>query len=103
MNKCPVERCLKVLKNKWTIFIVRDLLGGEKRFGELKKSINGVTKKVLSESLKHLENHNIVKRWSNNTFPLVVIYSLTPLGLSLKKILDDLAQWYIDNESELNF
>ncbi|AOG60893.1 MarR family transcriptional regulator [Spiroplasma helicoides] len=103
MNKCPVETSLKVLKNKWTIFIVRDLLTGEKRFGELKKSINGITTKVLSESLKHLESYNIVKRWSNDTFPLVVVYSLTPLGLSLKQILDALTQWFIDNEKEINF
>nr|WP_020834309.1 helix-turn-helix domain-containing protein [Spiroplasma taiwanense] len=55
MNECPVEFSLSILKNKWTIFIIRELLVSEKRFNELKRNLSGISKKVLIQTLKHLE------------------------------------------------
>ncbi|QGS52389.1 winged helix-turn-helix transcriptional regulator [Spiroplasma tabanidicola] len=103
MEVCPVELSLKVLKNKWTIFIIRELLVSKKRFNELKKSLKGVTTKVLVETLKHLEQLNILNRNSNNEFPLKVTYSLTELGKSLKLVLDALSSWACENEEFIKF
>ncbi|AKX34514.1 MarR family transcriptional regulator [Spiroplasma litorale] len=103
MSYCPVEISLKVLKNKWTIFIIRELLASEKRFNELKRNLKGVTTKVLAENLKHLENLEIINRKSNNAYPLIVIYSLTDFGHSLKGVLDKLAEWGFNNQNKLNF
>ncbi len=59
---CPVEVTLLLLSNKWTILILRDLFTGTKRFGELKKSLNGVSQKVLTANLRSLEEKGIIER-----------------------------------------
>ncbi len=102
MQACPVEFSLSILKNKWTIFIIRELLTTEKRFNELKRKINGVTTKVLTETLKHLEKMQIVSREVEETIPVKVTYSLTDLGLSLKPILDSLSEWGVKNLEKQN-
>ncbi|ALD66611.1 winged helix-turn-helix transcriptional regulator [Spiroplasma cantharicola] len=102
MQTCPVEFSLSILKNKWTIFIIRELLTTEKRFNELKRNIPGVTTKVLTETLKHLEKMQIIDREVEETIPLKVTYSLTNLGISLKPVLDSLSDWGVKNLNNAN-
>lgn len=97
MNKelpaCPVEITMGLIGNKWKVLIVRDLLTGTKRFGELKKSVTGITQKVLTSNLRQMEATGLVKRKVYAEVPPRVEYSLTETGFSLKPILDSMVQW----------
>lgn len=88
---CPVETTLMLIGDKWKILILRDLLPGTKRFGELKKSIGNVTQKVLTAQLRDMEDKGLVNRKVYAEVPPRVEYSLTDLGKSLKPVLD--AMW----------
>lgn len=90
---CPVEVTLLLLSNKWTILILRDLLNGTKRFGELKKSLSGVSQKVLTANLRSLEEKGIIEREVFPEVPPRVEYTLTELGKTLKPILDSMHDW----------
>ena len=90
---CPVEITLFFVGHKWKILIVRELLTGTKRFGELKNSINGISQKVLTQNLRLMEHHQLVKRQVYAEIPPRVEYSLTETGKSLKTILDVMFQW----------
>ena len=90
---CPVEITMGLIGDKWKILIVRDLLTGTKRFGELKKSVTGITQKVLTSNLRQMENSGLVKRKVYAEVPPRVEYSLTDTGLSLKPILDSMVEW----------
>lgn len=82
-----------LIGEKWKVLIVRDLLTGTKRFGELKKSVSGITQKVLTNNLRQMEASGLVKRKVYAEVPPRVEYSLTETGLSLKPILDSMVQW----------
>ncbi|MBR1540052.1 MAG: helix-turn-helix transcriptional regulator [Clostridia bacterium] len=90
---CPVELTMGLIDNKWKVIIVRDLLTGTKRFGELKKSVTGITQKVLTNNLRQMEQDGLVKRKVYPEVPPRVEYSLTETGLSLKPILDSMVKW----------
>lgn len=90
---CPVEVSLMLMGDKWKILIVRDLLTGTKRFGELKKSLTGISQKVLTQHLRIMEKTGLVDRKVYAEVPPRVEYSLTKTGLSLKQILDVMWQW----------
>lgn len=90
---CPVETTLKLIGNKWEVLVLRDLMPGTKRFGELKQSIGGVSQKVLTAKLREMEASGLVERHVYAEVPPRVEYSLTPLGRSLKPVLDSLEQW----------
>ena len=90
---CPVEVTLLLLSNKWTILILRDLLTGTKRFGELKKSLSGVSQKVLTANLRSLEEKGIIEREVFPKVPPRVEYKLTELGKTLEPILDSMHAW----------
>jgi len=90
---CPVETTLTLVGDKWTLLIVRDLLTGTKRFGELKKSLDGISQKVLTQHLRTMEASGLVNRKVFAEVPPKVEYSLTDLGQSLQPILDVLWQW----------
>ena len=97
MNKelpaCPVETTLTLIGDKWKVLILRDLMPGTKRFGELKKSIGNVSQKVLTAQLRAMEESGLVHRKVYAEVPPRVEYSLTELGKSLKPILDALQAW----------
>ena len=97
MNKewpaCPVEITMGLIGDKWKVLIVRDLLAGTKRFGELKKSVTGITQKVLTSNLRQMEASGLVRRKVYAEVPPRVEYSLTETGFSLKPILDSMVQW----------
>ena len=82
-----------LIGDKWKVLIIRDLLTGTKRFGELKKSLNGITQKVLTNNLRQMEASGLVNRKVYAEVPPRVEYSLTETGWSLKPILDSMVQW----------
>lgn len=90
---CPVETTLTLIGDKWKVLILRDLLTGTKRFGELKKSVGNVSQKVLTAQLRAMEESGLVHRQVYAEVPPKVEYSLTELGLSLKPILDCMFTW----------
>lgn len=91
--ECPVEITLSLIQNKWKILILRDLLSGKKRFGEIKKSLNTISQKVLTQNLREMEEDKIIVRKVFAEIPPKVEYSLTELGFSLKPILDSMYEW----------
>ena len=90
---CPVETTLTLIGDKWKVLILRDLMTGTKRFGELKKSVGNVSQKVLTAQLKDMEESGLVNRKAYAEVPPRVEYSLTALGKSLKPILDSMQAW----------
>lgn len=94
--KCPVETTLLLISDKWKVLIVRDLLPGKKRFGELKKSIGTISQKVLTSNLRAMEESGLISRKVYPEVPPKVEYSLTELGYSLKPILDAMYSWVED-------
>lgn len=90
---CPVEITMGLIGDKWKVLIIRDLLTGTKRFGELKKSLNGITPKVLTNNLREMEASGLVNRKVYAEVPPRVEYSLTEIGWSLKPILDSMVVW----------
>ena len=93
LQACPVETTLMLIGDKWKVLILRDLMTGTKRFGELKKSIGSVSQKVLTAQLRDMETNGLVHRQVNAEVPPPVEYSLTELGRSLKPILDAMWTW----------
>ena len=90
---CPVEITLSVMGDKWKVLIIRDLLTGTKRFGQLQKSLTGISQKVLTQNLRTLETNGLANREVFAEVPPRVEYSLTDMGRSLKPILDVMCQW----------
>ncbi len=90
---CPVETTLTLIGDKWKVLILRDLMPGTKRFGELKKSIGSVSQKVLTAQLRTMEESGLISRKVYAEVPPKVEYSLTALGQSLKPILDSMQNW----------
>ncbi|MFI3208789.1 MAG: helix-turn-helix domain-containing protein [Eubacteriales bacterium] len=99
---CPVETTLTLISDKWKILILRDLSSGTKRFGELKKSVTGVSPKVLTSNLRQMEENGIVNRVVYAEVPPKVEYSLTELGYSLDPVLDAMATWGIEYKKKIS-
>ena len=99
---CPVETTLTLIGDKWKVLILRDLLPGTKRFGELKKSIGNVSQKVLTAQLRAMEESGLLTRKVYAEVPPRVEYTLTELGYSLKPILDAMRNWGEEYKSSLN-
>ena len=91
---CPVETMLLLIGNKWQVLILRDLLmKGTLRFKELQRSIGSISQKVLTSNLRTMEESGLIHREVYAEVPPRVEYSLTPLGLSLKPVLDAMQAW----------
>ena len=90
---CPVETTLTLISDKWKVLIVRDLLAGTKRFGELQRSVGNVSQKVLTAQLREMEEDGLVDRKVYPEVPPRVEYSLTELGRSLEPVLSALWNW----------
>ena len=91
--ECSIEKALDILGGKWTFLIIRDLFEGTKRFGELRKSLAGVSPKTLADRLKDLEQKGVVVRTAYPTIPPTVTYALTEKGMSLKPIIKEMKLW----------
>ncbi|MEI3551022.1 MAG: helix-turn-helix domain-containing protein [Acutalibacteraceae bacterium] len=90
---CPVETTLMLISNRWNVLILRDLMEGTKRFGELKKSLGDISQKVLTANLRAMEENGLLIRTVYAQVPPKVEYTLTDTGYSLKPILDAMVQW----------
>jgi DNA-binding HxlR family transcriptional regulator len=90
---CPVETTLMLISDRWKVLIIRDLLEGTKRFGELKKSVGNVSQKVLTANLRSMEDSGLLTRKVYPEVPPRVEYTLTETGYSLKSILDAMVEW----------
>jgi DNA-binding HxlR family transcriptional regulator len=95
---CPktmlsIKDALEAVEGRWKLLILFSLSVGTKRFKEISREVNGITDKTLSKELKNLEENKLVKREVYNTFPPTVEYSITPHGLSLEKVIDELHFW----------
>ncbi len=90
---CPVETTLMMIGDKWKVLILRDLMHGTRRFGELKKSIGTVSQKVLTAQLRDMEEKKLLVRKVYAEVPPRVEYTLTETGYSLKPILDAMSAW----------
>lgn len=93
---CPVEKTLDIIGKKWAVLIVRDLLGGKKRFGELLSSLKGISPRTLSARLDDLEENGVLLKKVYPVMPLKVEYSLTKKGEELHIILDQMSKWGAD-------
>lgn len=93
LPKCPVETTLKMLGCKWKVLIIRELLTGTKRFCELKKSVTGITQKVLTAKLRDMESLGLVERKVYKQTPPKVEYSLTDIGYSLREVIESMKVW----------
>lgn len=90
---CPVETTLLLMGDKWKVLILRDLMPGTKRFGELKASIGNISQKVLTQNLRAMEADGLVERKIYAEVPPRVEYSLTELGKSLDSVLKSMWNW----------
>lgn len=99
---CPVEITLSLIGDKWKVLILRDLIEGTKRFGELRKSIGTISQKMLTQQLRDMEEDGLVNRKVYAEVPPRVEYSLTEDGFSLKPILDSLQVWGEQYKDKVN-
>lgn len=93
LPKNPVEVTLKMMSCRWKILIIKELLNGTLRFNELKRSLNGITQKVLSSKLKELERDGIVQKKVYEQIPPKVEYTLTDVGSSLHTVICAMYDW----------
>lgn len=89
----PIYQALEIIGKRWAVLIVRDLMGGKKRFSELQRSLDGVSPKILSQRLDELEAWGILTRKVFPEVPVRVEYSLTKKGTDLKPVLDSMVNW----------
>jgi DNA-binding HxlR family transcriptional regulator len=92
---CEVETTLKVIGGRWKVLIIRALMSGVQRFGELQRALPGITQKMLTQQLRELEEDGIIHRQVYAQIPPKVEYSLTPLGESLQPILYAMHEWAV--------
>lgn len=90
---CPVATTVELIGNKWKLLILRDLMGGTRRFGQLRASVSGISQKVLTQNLRDMESDGLLLRKVYAEVPPRVEYSLTPTGHSLTPVIEVMAQW----------
>ena len=98
---CPVATTVQLIGSKWKLLILRNLRVRPWRFNELKKDLSGIIHKVLTDSLRSMEEDGIVQRIDFNENPPHVEYSLTPLGESMWPILQAMEQWGTNYKNSL--
>lgn len=90
---CPVAKALELVGERWTLLVVRDLLGGPRRFQDLERSLHGIAPNMLSERLKLMETHGLVERRLYSDHPPRAEYTLTAKGEELGLVIGALAHW----------
>jgi DNA-binding HxlR family transcriptional regulator len=91
--ECFIEKTLHVIGGKWAFLVLRELFKGTKRFCELQRSVEHISPKALTDTLRHLEEFGVIERKAYPTVPVTVEYSLTPKGKDLHAILDQMKIW----------
>lgn len=97
---CPVETTLLLISDKWKVLILRDLLDGTLRFGELRRSLGSVSQKVLTANLRQMERDGLVHRKVYPEVPPRVEYSLTETGKSLRPVIEAMRDWGSNYQAE---
>ena len=100
MPECPVATTVQLIGSKWKLLILRNLMARPWRFNELKKSIDGISQKVLTDALRALEADGIINRTVYAEVPLRVEYSLTELGETLRPVLKSMENWGIEYQKK---
>ena len=98
---CPTRRILDRIGDKWAVLILLLLRGEPMRFNQLRRAIEGISQKMLSQVLKSLERDGLIRRRVIATVPVTVEYSITPLGATLSKAVDALRDWAENNLKEV--
>ena len=93
LPECPVETTVMLIGSKWKLLILRNLMARPWRFNELKKSLSGISQKVLTEALRSLESDGIITRTVYAQVPPKVEYALSELGESLRPVLLSMESW----------
>ncbi|MBP5841247.1 helix-turn-helix transcriptional regulator [Lactiplantibacillus plantarum] len=100
---CPVATTIDLLSSKWKVLIIRDLLTGKKRYSELKKSVMGISQKMLTQSLREMETDGLITRHVFAVIPPKVEYNLSSLGSSMQPVINAMADWgsvYLDENPD---
>ncbi len=100
-DSCPVRDVLERIGDKWSVLIMVELTHGPRRFGELSRSVDGISRRMLTRTLRLLERDGLVRRTVFATMPPSVEYRITPLGAGLAEPLEALAQWAVVNRDEV--
>lgn len=98
---CPVATTVALIGNKWKLLIIRNLMVRPWRFNELRRDLDGISQKVLTESLRAMERDGLVIRKAYEGLPLRVEYALSPLGESLLPVISEMGQWGERYKAEL--
>ncbi len=93
LPQCPVATTVQIIGSKWKLLILRNLLTRPWRFNELRKNLEGISQKVLTDSLRSMEEDGIVTRTVYPEVPPRVEYALSELGESIRPIIDAMAEW----------
>jgi DNA-binding HxlR family transcriptional regulator len=101
LRSCPARGVLDVIGSKWTVLIVPALLDHPMRFGELRRRLDGITQKSLTQTLRQLERDGFISRTQYPTIPPRVEYALTPLGGRAANLLNSIREWAQDNLVEV--
>lgn len=102
LPSCPVATTVQLIGSKWKLLILRNLLVRPWRFNELKKDLEGISQKVLTDSLRSLEADEIITRTVYPEVPPRVEYALSELGESMRPIIGAMEQWGIQYKSAIN-
>ncbi|MCI8326051.1 MAG: helix-turn-helix transcriptional regulator [Clostridia bacterium] len=102
LPECPVATTVQLIGNKWKLLIIRNLIySGDQRFTDFVKTIQGISKKVLTDNLRALESDGLIEREIFAEVPPRVIYSLSRLGESLRPLLNAMHDWGVDYKAAL--
>lgn len=92
-NTCGVSKTLRIIGSKWTLLIIKELIDGKKRYGELETQLETISPRTLSLRLQQLENFGLVNKKIFKEIPLHVEYSITNKGQSLNEIIGKMREW----------
>lgn len=98
---CPMLLLLDRVANKWAVLVVAALWKGPRRFNELRRSVSGVSQKMLSQTVRGLERDGLITRCVTPTAPVAVTYAITPLGATLARTMDALRVWSAEHIAEV--
>ena len=101
LPECPVATTVSLIGSKWKLLIMRNLLARPWRFNELKKSLDGISQKVLTDSLRSMEEDGIITRTVYPEVPPRVEYALSELGESMRPIINSMEKWGTDYKKSL--
>lgn len=99
--ECPIRDVLDRLGDRWTVLVLKELEDGTLRFGEIRRRIEDISQRMLSQTLRRLEQDGLVARDVHPTIPPRVDYTLTPLGRSLLEPIHQMVRWAVDNHAAI--